>query len=73
MCLKGCFPDALHIFYKEIGIPNLLVVDTLEGKYTNRLRCSSTKLSLSSVDLKIQLNNSELYIVLFREVKSRYT
>ena len=70
MASKSMFPDALHAFCKEVGVPSTLVVDP-SGEQTSRQVkrfCHQVGTSLRILEEATQwANRAELYIRIFKE------
>ena len=67
---KGEFYDALHLFCKEIGVPNSLVVDPSGEQTSSKVKkfCHQVGTTLRILEESTQwANRAELYIGLFKE------
>ena len=67
---KGDFPDALHMFCKEVGVPVTMVVDPSGEQTSKKVKkfCHQVGTSLRILEESTQwANRAELYIGIFKE------
>lgn len=67
---KSDFPDALHLFCKEVGVPESLIVDPSGEQTSRKVKkfCNQVGTSLRILGESTQwANRAELYVGLFKE------